>query len=103
MARYFGMSRPRKPFATTGYLVIDQIRDRCFELCLSMVDLDAMAGTRSYFAKAEWHSGNVSPKAVARAIKALDGELSARWNDTDETASGQLVVLPKWQQQLLAA
>lgn len=103
MAGYFGFTRPRPSFVPTGYLVIDQIRERCFDLHLSMGDLDAMAGTGTYFAKAGWHGAGLNPKAVARAIKALDGELSARWNDTDEPASGQLVVLPKRQQQLLAA
>lgn len=104
MARYFGIKRPRKRFVSTGILVLDQIRERCYELCLSMADLDAMAGTGSYFTKAGWHCGSINPKAVARAIKALDGEMSARWkDDADEPTSEQLVVVPSWRQQLLAA
>lgn len=81
MARYFGLSRPRKPFAPTGFPVLDEIRRRCFECALSMVDLDAMAGTGTYFASAGWHARHLRMSAVAKAVKALGGELTVKWDD----------------------
>lgn len=104
MARYFGISRPRKTFISTGHLVIDQIRERCYQLCLSMADLDAMAGTGMYFSKAGWCAGSLNPKAIARAVKALDGELSAAWrDDTAEPSTRCLVPAPDPKRLLLAA
>lgn len=83
-ARYFGFRRQRRSFTPTGQLVLDQIRSRCFELNLSMGDLDAMAGTGHYFLKAAWLTGGVNGKAIARAVQALDGELFVKWRDDDE-------------------
>lgn len=93
MARYFGLRRPRKPYERTGHLVIDQIRDRCFELCLSMSDLDEMAKTGSYFAKAGWIGGTVNAKAIAKAVAALDGKLVAVWNEEGEPSIGSAPLL----------
>lgn len=83
-ARYFGFRRQRRSFKRTGQLVLDQIRRRCFDLNLSMGDLDAMAGTGHYFLKAAWLTGGVNGKAIAKAVQALDGELSVRWRDDDK-------------------
>jgi len=81
MAAYFGIKRPRKPFTPTGVPIIDQIRAKCFECALSMVDLDDMARTGNYFARAGWASGHVKMSAVAKAVKALGGVLAVRWDD----------------------
>ncbi|YBV98580.1 hypothetical protein M1D80_14225 [Phyllobacteriaceae bacterium JZ32] len=59
----------------------DAIRARCFELRYSMVDLDAIAKTKSYFQKANWHATGLNYKAVCKAIDALDEELTVRWRD----------------------
>lgn len=84
MARYFGLKRPRKPFAPTGFPVIDQIREKCFECALSMVDLDEMAGTGTYFARAGWHTGQIKMSALAKAVRALGGQLAVKWDDPPE-------------------
>ena len=93
VASYFKIKRPRKRYVPTGFPIIDQIRDRCFELCLSMPDLDAMAGTGKYFATAGWHSGRLKASAVARAVKALEGDLVAIWNE-DDRAPARTVIVP---------
>ena len=91
MAAYFNIRRPRKPFTPTGIMLIDQIRQKCFECALSMADLDEMAGTGTYFSKAGWHNGTVNPKKVAKAVKALGGQLVVRW---DEGPDGSAVISP---------
>lgn len=78
-AQHAGIRRARRKLTTTGYPLIDLIRDRAFDLKLSMVDLDAMAGTKQYFQKAGWYSGNLNRKALLRAVEALGGEVSIRW------------------------
>jgi len=78
-ARHAGIHRARRKLATTGHPLIDLIRDRAFDLKLSMVDLDAMAGTRRYFQKAGWYNGNFNRKALLRAVEALGGEVSVSW------------------------
>lgn len=87
MARYFGMRRKRKPFVSTGYLAIDLIRQRCFELGLSMIDLDQMAKTGQFFSKGQWFRFGPSPRAIHKAVAALDGQLSVVWNDPDSEAT----------------
>ncbi|MGD9668835.1 MAG: hypothetical protein AB7U75_07210 [Hyphomicrobiaceae bacterium] len=78
-AQHVGIHRARKKLVTTGYPIIDLIRDRAFELNLSMVDVDAMAGTKRYFQKACWVNGNINRKAMMRAVEALGGEVSVSW------------------------
>lgn len=78
-ARHIGLRRARRRLNSTGHPLIDTIRDRAFDLCLSMVDLDMMAGTRRYFQKAAWRNGNLNRKALLRAVEALGGEVSVRW------------------------
>jgi hypothetical protein len=78
-ARHVGLYRTRRKPNSTGHPLIDVIRDRAFDLRLSMVDLDAMAGTKRYFQKAAWCNGYVDRKALMRAVEALDGEVSVHW------------------------
>lgn len=80
-AGHIGVYRKRRPFKQTGIPSIDQIRGRAFQLNVSMVELDAMAKTRCYFQKGNWHTGNISYRAIGRATKALDGLLAVRWKD----------------------
>jgi len=51
MAHRVGVRRERRKLVSTGHPLIDRIRDRAFDLNISMVDLDAMAGTKKYFRK----------------------------------------------------
>jgi hypothetical protein len=72
--------RPKKAPASSGYTVIDQIKERARYLNLSMGDVDAMAGTKHYFYSAQWcHQRRPNLKAVGKAILALDGEVTALW------------------------
>lgn len=80
IARNHGIRRPRRPFKATGIPAIDQIRQRAFELGYSMPDIDHLARSKKYFQQGGWHSGHVNHRAVARAIGALDGAVSAEWN-----------------------
>lgn len=70
--------KARKRPSTTGIPIIDSIRARAFELNLSMVELDAMAWSKSYFQKAGWRRG-IRRTAVYRAIEALDGQVVPVW------------------------
>lgn len=80
-SRYYGIRRKRLPLKGTGISVIDSIRQRCFELRYSMVDLDEVANTKEYFQKARWHTQGLKHSAIGRAVAALDGELTIRWRD----------------------
>lgn len=81
IARYYGIRKRRRGFLPTGHPIIDDIRQRCFNLNYSMVELDREAGTGSYFAKGGWHSPNgFSPAKVAKAIVVLDGQIKAEWS-----------------------
>lgn len=73
-------ARRIKRYKITGFPVLDAIRQRCLELNYSMVDLDALARTGSYFAKAQWvSSGVANDQKLARAAKALDGVMTIVW------------------------
>lgn len=84
--------RRRRPYKPTGILLIDQIRDRCFELGYTMRDLDALIGSRHYFRQgqfrsadktAEWalRKGRHHHPDVGKAVRALGGHLTAVWDD----------------------
>jgi hypothetical protein len=73
------LRRVRSKPKATGHPLIDTIRDRAFDLRLSMVDLDAMAGTKRYFQKASWCPGRPNRKALLRAVEVLGGQISVRW------------------------
>jgi hypothetical protein len=65
----------------TGHPVIDQIRQRARYLNLTMSDVDAMSGTKRYFNAAGWlKKPRPNLNAVAKAILALDGEVTAIWH-----------------------
>lgn len=81
IANYHGLFRKRRPFRHIGIPAIDQIRARAFELGYSMVDVDIMARSKRYFQQGGWYSGHVHHRAIARAIKALDGAVSAEWKE----------------------
>jgi hypothetical protein len=80
LANRNGIRRAPKPFKITGIKVLDQIRTRCRELNYSMPDLDKMARTKTYFAKAKWLIRNkINHRAIGRAVDALHGDIEADW------------------------
>lgn len=73
--------RKRRPFKKTGIKIIDQIRNRAFELNVSMIDLDAMAKTKAYFHRSGWRKGYINHQAIAKAAHALDGLMAVQWRE----------------------
>lgn len=81
-ARYYRVHRSRKPFVPTKIPILDEIRNRCYELCYSMPDLDEMARSRNYFAKASWHTNDkLNYRHISRAVEALGGKLTVDWGE----------------------
>jgi hypothetical protein len=86
-ARHIGLRGRRPRFKLTGLRLVDDIRGRAYARGWSMVELDAMAGTKRYFQKAGWHSArtrlgtrrDAEHGAWLKAIKALDGQIAVTW------------------------
>ena len=80
-ARHIGL-RGRKPkLKPTGHALIDAVRARAMARGWSMVDLDAIAGTRRYFQKAGWHtSRHPNHSALLKAVEVLEGAISVSWH-----------------------
>lgn len=76
-----GMRRARKPYKLTGYPLLDQVRQRCFEQGLTMRDLDQFARSRGYFGGSAWRRDWYSERLVGRAVRALGGRITAEWID----------------------
>ena len=81
-AKHIGICIRRRPFKHTGFPALDQIRTRAFDLNVSMVELDAMAKTKTYFQRCGW-IGRPKPnyRAIGRAAEALDGLVAVRWSE----------------------
>jgi hypothetical protein len=80
-ARAHKLRRPDKELMPSGHAVIDQIKKRARELNMSMRDLDELAHSGRYFYSAAWlNQERPNPRYVAKAIRALDGELTAFWH-----------------------
>lgn len=79
-ARSQRFHRPVKSFAPSGHPIIDQIKQRARELNMSMRDVDALAGSGQYFLSANWiKKPRPHARYVAKAVAALDGDLTAVW------------------------
>lgn len=79
-AGHIGVQREKRPLLPTGHPLLDAIRARATSLGYSMVDVDELARTRTYFRKAGWcghQKANV--KHAGKAVAALGGQLSAQW------------------------
>jgi len=74
------LQKPRREFKSTGYAIIDSIRQRARYLNMSMRELDAGCRSKNYFRRSVWRSG-LSPNAVAAAARVLGGRLSIEWDD----------------------
>lgn len=88
------LRRAVKPYGPTGCALLDELRDRCRFLNLSMADLDAMAGTGTYFQRSGWRSGRragastnrqFSYERVVKGILAIGGNVVADWGEGDES------------------
>lgn len=79
-ARSHRLHRPDFGLKKTKFFVINQIKERARALNMTMRDVDALAGSGRYFYSAAWRFRNTPhPRHVARAVVALDGELTAAW------------------------
>lgn len=78
VARYHGFRRARKPYKLTGHEPLDQVRAKCFELNLNMVELDAECRTRSYF-QGGWCGKRLNYRALGRAVEVLEGKIHLQW------------------------
>jgi len=76
--KHLKIYRARKPPRPSGYPILQAVRMRAYELNLSMVDLDALAKSKTYF-RVSCHKRSVDPRAIFRAIEALDGEIKVVW------------------------
>lgn len=82
LASYYGLKRRVRAFASTGFPIIDAVRERARELNYSMPDVDEIAGTGKYFQKAGWFN-HTRPNFVyvSRAVEALGGTLVTVWDE----------------------
>lgn len=73
--------RARRPYKLTGVDILDQIRARCWELHLTMEDLDRMVRGSGYFTQKIWYGDKVpmNYNLIARAVKKLFGDLKIEW------------------------
>ena len=70
-ANHLKLKRPRRRPKSTGLPLIDEIRNRAFDLNISMRELDEIAGGKGLLRgpkRERW-------TAIGRAVRALDGEL----------------------------
>jgi hypothetical protein len=82
--RYYGYHRQNFKFKSTGFPIIDEIRERARQMNISMVELDALAKSGCYFLKAAWLNQGIVGKHIYRAIEALGGHLSVDWDPLTE-------------------
>lgn len=81
VAKYHNIRRPRGRLGGTPIPILDAIRDRCYELGYSMVDLDCIAKTGKYFQARYWKKCRRANGRCLRAIEALGGNISVKWED----------------------
>jgi hypothetical protein len=82
--KHYKIPKPQARLNRTRFPIINEIRARSVELGLSMGELDSIAGTGTYFQKAQWHTTKGTRphlKHVYAAIEALGGNLSVVWHD----------------------
>jgi hypothetical protein len=72
-----------KSYKLSGLHLIDELRERCLLMEISMPMLDTMSGTGRYFTRSGWLGAKPNYKAIDKAIKALGGEISIEWEPLD--------------------
>ncbi|MCQ1778219.1 hypothetical protein NOJ05_13510 [Neorhizobium galegae] len=78
-ARRHGARRDPRIYRRTGKAPIDQILTRIEELGWTLKDLDEESGTGSYFQGRGWRRYQLNFNPIAKAVKALDGDLNISW------------------------
>ena len=68
--------RPRRVPGLTGHAPVDAIRQRAFDLHITMADLDIIAGRRGYFQSPR----RIDWTAVQRVLPHLDGRVEVFWH-----------------------
>lgn len=78
------LRKTRRRLKAANMPLLDEIRECAFLRNLSMVDVDALAGTRRYFQNKDYN-GILKPnlERLLLAIAALDGEISVRFQDSN--------------------
>lgn len=81
-ARSLRLRRPKAPTAPTPWQPIDAIKARARELNYTLPDVDQLAGSKTYFARAGWTGRRqIHYQHVGRAVEALGGRLVVVWDD----------------------
>lgn len=80
-----GMFREKKPYKTTGYPLLDQLRARCFRQGFTMLDLDQYARSGNYFRQSQWRRNWFSARIITRAVRAIGGQVRAEWDDDENS------------------
>lgn len=70
----------RKPPAPSANPLVDAVRQRAFEMRMSLADLDRSLGNQKIFQQAAGRQC-VRLAHIEKAVKALGGELTVEWND----------------------
>lgn len=78
-ATYYGLRRNPRKHRRTGKPVIDIILSRIEEIEWTLADLDAESGTGNYFRRHYWRRHRLNFNAIAKAVRALDGDLEISW------------------------
>lgn len=80
-AHWHGIRRRKKPYCLTRYPLLDAIRQRCWEMGYSMVDIDEFAGTGEFFQCAQWwRSKRKIPLAINKAVDVQGGTMQIQWS-----------------------
>jgi hypothetical protein len=78
MAHLHRISRRRKPYKMTGDLLVDQFKQRCFELRLTLRELNEAAGNTDFL---RLHRERSRRRAsLTKALNVLSGELKIDWS-----------------------
>ncbi|OWK19390.1 hypothetical protein AJ88_45735 [Mesorhizobium amorphae CCBAU 01583] len=71
-----GLKRPRIQWLRSGDKLLDDLRDECWRLGITMADLDEFTGTSNrYFAQHRWCRSPVRHDFVLRAIREMGGKV----------------------------
>lgn len=69
------ISRPRRRPKLVGIPILDSVRQRAFDMNISLRELDEATGQKKYFS----HPTSIRWTAVERAIRVLGGKFVVRW------------------------